>query len=178
MEFESFSQAQQDVFVYETLVKPTNYLTGTFLDVGCYEPFEINNTAALERLGWRGLLIDINEEMVQKCREQRKSPAIVGDATAVDWRALCAQYNLGPQIDYLSLDLDDRRWRRSKAARVLKKLHKAGLSFRVITAEHDRYRIGDGARNAMRKILAPQYRLAVPDVTVSGLEYEDWWVKP
>ena len=45
-EFISHSQAGQDKFVYDTLGK-----SGTFLDIGCGFPIEINNTYALEQIG-------------------------------------------------------------------------------------------------------------------------------
>ena len=84
-EFISHSQAGQDKFVYDTLVKPTNYINGTFLDIGCGFPIEINNTYSLEQLGWRGVLIDKDPGFVESCRQQRQSPVIEADATTMIW---------------------------------------------------------------------------------------------
>jgi hypothetical protein len=174
--FSSYSQSGQDIFVYDLLIKPHNYLSGTFLDVGCSTPFQNNNTAALEQAGWTGLLIDINAGVIEECRRLRKSPAIEADATTMDWRALCENHHLGQAIDYLSLDVDDVAGEQSKAVCVLENIIKAGLSFRAITCEHDRYRVGDSARNAMRVLLQSSYKLFAADVSDKGLEYEDWWI--
>lgn len=43
----------------------------------------------------------------------------------------------------------------------------------------DRYRFGDGPRAEMRETLTGYgYELLCPDVTLQGLEYEDWWIDP
>ena len=179
-EFISHSQAGQDKFVYDTLVKPTNYINGSFLDIGCGFPVEINNTYSLERLGWDGLLIDINPEFIEQCRRERTSYAFVRDATVVDWATLVDTYasRFGRNIDYLSLDIDDEEGKESKMLIVLRNLLAAGLSFRVITFEHNRYFLGDSVRIPSREILLNAgYTLAVPDVANDGLEYEDWWTR-
>jgi hypothetical protein len=170
-EFISHSQAGQDKFVYDTLGK-----SGTFLDIGCGFPIEINNTYALEQLGWRGLLVDLNHEFVEQCRRERTNPVLEHDAMAVDWPVTCNWHNLGRKIDYLSLDIDDEEGKESKMLIVLRNLLAAGLSFRVITFEHNRYFLGDSVRIPSREILLNAgYTLAVPDVANDGLEYEDWW---
>jgi hypothetical protein len=177
-DFVSYSQAGQDIFVYEQLVKPTNFVSGTFLDIGCGFPSQINNTFALEELGWRGLLVDMDHERVEMCKRERKNPVIEHDATTLDYAAACDAQGLGRAIDYLSLDIDDQPGEDSKALKVLKNLFAAGFSFRVITCEHDRYRLGDTGRNAMRELLlANSYTLAKADHTHHDLEFEDWWTK-
>jgi hypothetical protein len=171
--FKTHSQAGQDLFVFDQLVAPTGYTNGVFLDIGCGFPIEINNTYSLEQLGWRGVLVDKDPEFVALCRQQRQSPVIEADATTMIWAN-----DSGRVIDYLSLDIDDEEGKESKVVIVLKKLLTAGLSFRVITLEHDRYHLGDGTRNATREILlSAGYTLARPDVAHDGLEYEDWWTK-
>ena len=178
MEFISNSQVGQDTFVYEQLVKPTNYLDGTFLDIGCNMPIQYNNTASLERLGWRGLLVDANLICVNACLQERKNPVICADATKVDWPTACKLYSLGTAIDYLSLDVDDTLGAAdSKVLVVLKNLLDAGFTFRAITVEHDRYRVGDHARDSMRELLFPSYTLFAADVSDHGLEFEDWWIR-
>ena len=81
------------------------------------------------------------------------------------------------QVDYLSFDVDDATvpavsffpWDRIRA--------------KLITIEHDRYRVGDTTRNYIRHVLPSYgYTLACEDVMVDPLndgnlvEYEDWWV--
>jgi len=177
-DFVSYSQAGQDIFVYEQLVKPSDYVSGTFLDIGCGFPSQINNTVALEKLGWTGLLVDMDHERVEMCKNERKSPVIEHDATTLDYAAACDEHHLGRAIDYLSLDIDDQPGDASKALIVLKNLLAAGFSFRLITCEHDRYRLGDSGRNSIRELLlANSYTLARADVTHHDLEFEDWWTK-
>jgi hypothetical protein len=168
-----WSQAGQDKYVYENLPSP-----GTFLDIGCNDPYSGNNSCTLEGQGWRGLLVDLDAGMVAYCNRERKNPAVQMDAVTADWKKICEEHNLGPTIDYLSLDVD------GPELAVLENLITAGLSFKIITCEHDRYHRGDEPRDAIRKFLLEQgYTLAVPDVKVfdehypEGVEYEDWWTK-
>lgn len=70
----TYSQAQQDLFAY--------YLCGSngyFLDLGCSNPIEINNTYLLENNGWKGLLFDIDADFISKCQKIRKNPAFLVD---------------------------------------------------------------------------------------------------
>ena len=178
MDFVSCSQAGQDTFVYERLVKPTNNLSGTFLDIGCGEPYEISNSIALERLGWRGLLVDMDPVRVALCRQERKNPVIEHDATTLDWAAVCQEHGLGKEIDYLSLDIDDQVGEAPKSIVVLKNLIDAGFTFRAITSEHNRYYLHDAVRDVQRKMLLEQgYGLFAGDVSDHDLEFEDWWVR-
>jgi hypothetical protein len=84
---------------------------------------------------------------------------------------VCAEHQLGPVIDFLSLDIDGRE------LIVLQNLATAGFTFRTITCEHDRYWRGDETRNAIREFLLSQgYTLAKPDVKWNDTdEFEDWW---
>lgn len=172
---EFHSQSGQDKWVYETLIEPGTRPPGTFLDVGCSHPFEGNNSATLESLGWTGVLVDWNLGMIEECRRRRRSPAIAGDAWHVDWRVLCSDNHLPLKIDYLSLDLDDANGEPSKVLHVLKSMFYFGLSFELMTVEHDEYRLGVGTRNDIRALLEKDYRLVAGDVTDRGCAYEDWF---
>ena len=168
MKFESLSQVGQDKFAYERIGN-----SGTFLDIGCGDQ-NGSNTLALERIGWTGLLVDINPKAVAWCKQNRKSPIIAKDATAIDWEIPCIEH----AVDYLSLDIDDKKGEPSKIVRTLQHLLDVGFMFRVMTIEHDRYRIGDETRNQVRAICAAHgYTLAVPDVAHKGNQFEDWWVR-
>jgi len=167
MRFESLSQAGQDKFAYERIGN-----SGTFLDIGCGDQ-NGSNTLALERIGWTGVLVELDPKRAQWCRRNRTSPLIEGDATKVNLSHLPQHH-----VDYLSLDIDDERWQQSKIVQVLWKLIDAGFKFRVMTIEHDRYRIGDETRNQVRAIcVAHGYTLAVPDVAHKGNQFEGWWVR-
>lgn len=167
MNFESLSQAGQDKFAYERIGN-----SGTFLDIGCGDD-KGSNTLALERLGWTGVLVELDPKRAQWCRRNRTSLLLDRDATRIDWGLTSKR-----EFDYLSLDIDDAKGEPSKIVEVLWKLIASGFTFRVMTIEHDRYRIGDETRNQVRAICAVHgYTLAVPDVAHKGNQFEDWWVR-
>ena len=64
----SFSQGAEDIIL--------GYLplsgTGTYVDVGCNEPVRFSNTFNLYLQGWRGINIDANSELINKCKKIRK----------------------------------------------------------------------------------------------------------
>jgi hypothetical protein len=175
IDFQSRSQAGQDLFCFEMLVKPENLLTGTFCDIGACHPIEISNTYALEQLGWRGLLVDNDPGAIKLCKELRKSPAILADATTVNWIVEMRKAGiLAESVSYLSLDVD------SASLPTLRRLPFDCVDFRVLTIEHDVYRFGEVVRDEMRKILGDAgYDLVCADVCSSdGIPYEDWYVEP
>ena len=167
MKFESLSQAGQDKFAYERIGN-----SGTFIDIGCGDQ-NGSNTLALERLGWTGVLVELDKKRAAWCRRNRTNLLIERDATRIDWGLTSKR-----DFDYLSLDIDDTKGEPSKIVQVLTSLLDAGFMFRVMTIEHDRYRIGDETRNQVRAICtAHGYKLAVGDVAHKGNEFEDWWVR-
>ena len=166
MNFISHSQAGQDAWIYELIVKPEQLLTGTFLDVGCGDPVFISNTYALEQLGWTGLLVDADAQWLKPCEQKRSSPFLVADVTTVNW-TLCL-----PRLswDYLSLDVDHAQ------VAALKNLLKHGVRFRAATIETDRYRFGDEPRRIIRDLLgAAGYELICGDVSNLNQPFEDWY---
>lgn len=173
MIFSSRSQAGQDRFAYEIIGS-----TGTFLDIGANDPITNSNSYALEQMGWKGLLVDFDEAMVNLCKTRRTNPVILADATKVNWTEVCSQNGLTKNIDYLSLDVD------GPELTVLMNLVSEGFSFRVITCEHDRYHRGDAPRESLRCFfIGHGYTLAKGDVKVydqhypNGVEFEDWWLR-
>ena len=184
-EFVSHSQAGQDRWVYETLVRGQGITHGTFLDIGCAWPIELNNTYALEQLGWRGVLIDWNGACIAECRMLRKkTPSYAADATLIDWHEFAVapvyardeELVLRPQFDYLSLDIDDQPDEPSKTVKCLENILAAGLTFRAITVEDDRYRLGDRVLVGIMELLAPSYNIFDLSVAHDGCVYETWWL--
>ena len=53
-----------------------------YVDVGANEPWHYSVTAALHELGWRGLLIEADPELVARLRVQRPTDAVVHAAAA------------------------------------------------------------------------------------------------
>lgn len=174
MTFVSQSQAGQDRWAWEMCGRKTS---GSFLDIGSFHHVVINNTYALEQMGWRGLGIDLNESSIAQS-QGRKSRFIVADATKIDWNEALIHAAIpeiyGTAIDYVSLDVDEA----TPAA--LQNLLAHGIKFNVATVETDRYRFGDGPRNEMREILMGRsYDLVCADVVVDGFgEFEDWYCCP
>lgn len=164
----SQSQARQDEFVFR--VCPT--LKGTFFDIGSQHPININNTYALEQVGWSGYLFDINPSVQALTTQTRSSPFFLADMTTFDWTAfLTAHGLLGKRIDYLSFDIDE-------ASLVsLRRFPFDKVSFHICTIEHDSYRFGEAVATEMRSILTSHgYSLVCKDVSNGGNPYEDWYV--
>ena len=64
----SFSQGAEDILLGYLLSAEK----GTYIDVGCNEPVRFSNTFNLYLQGWRGVNIDANKELVEKCKAVRK----------------------------------------------------------------------------------------------------------
>lgn len=183
MNFTSHSQAGQDKFIVDVL---GGMRDGVFIDCGCNHPIEKSNTYALENeFGWRGLLIDNDENCVNLCRATRSpnSKSWFADGTKSDWA-----YGLGSAmsifgyhpcrdvIDYLSLDCDIATLDTLKP--IMEELNH-GRKIRAITLEHDAYRFGEGPRNEMLAILNNHgYDILCADVMDQGLSFEIWAVNP
>lgn len=163
----SNSQARQDLFALSMIEGP-----GTFLDIGCADPVMLSNTLLLEEHGWRGLCVDQNPDLAWEYAKLRKSPFIHADAQRADYHRLLLQQNIQPRdLDYVSLDVDNA------TEGALRQLLASDVRFKIATVEHDAYRMGDGPRNAMRKMLKDAgYTLARANVRNNGLEFEDWWI--
>jgi hypothetical protein len=163
--FKSYSQAGQDIFVHRVMgEKP-----GRFIDIGSSDPVELSNTYGLERVGWRGVMIDSNHHWREKAATYRKSRFYIGDATNLVWSDVIGN----GEIDYLSLDIDE------STLRCLQSIPLDKVKFKVITIEHDSYRFGENYATAMRSILSGAgYILIAKNVTLLGGPFEDWWVAP
>lgn len=160
----TYSQAGQDLWVVEVMRGKRG---GTFLDIGCGDPVEFNNTYLLEQdYGWKGIGVDMDGRFKDWWKERRTSTFWWQDALRAYWRMFT------PSFDYLSLDIDEAQlefvkmfpWDKSR--------------FQVMTIEHDAYRFGHDRRDDIRRILKSHgYRIEVEDVHVgSEPAFEDWWV--
>lgn len=162
------SQARQDEFVYRILSK-TN---GTFFDIGSQNPIDINNTYALEQLGWSGYLFDINPGVSEITKASRKSKFTLTDVSTFDWDTFLTENNLlNTRIDYLSFDVDEA------SLSTMRRFPFDKVSFNVCTIEHDRYRFGQEVADEMRNIMHSYgYSIVCKDVTNLNQPYEDWYV--
>lgn len=170
----SRSQAGQDRFVDHVL---DGMRDGLFVDCGCCHPVQLSNSFALEdELGWRGGLIDLDENAVNSCREyrSRKNLFFHEEATTADWTHILDAVSGNRNIDYLSLDCDG-----ATPLTLAVILSGAKPRFRVLSVEHDAYRFGPEPRTAIVDLLAVhKYEILCADVCHEGMPFEVWAVDP
>jgi hypothetical protein len=171
---ENYSQCYQDMFVLTML---NGKRGGTYLEIGCADPFYGNNTALLEKqFNWfNGISIDFDQSQIDKYPGVRNTQTICADATKIDYKELLSSFP--KDIDYLQLDCDPPR----VTFEVLMKIPFELYRFAVITFEHDHYSDDNsGVRDKSRKYLESQgYELVVANIAPDKYNtYEDWWVHP
>jgi hypothetical protein len=93
------SDAMQDMFVMN-LIQGSEQ--GYFLDIGSHNPILSNNSYALEKLGWSGICIELEDRFNNEYASKRTAKLINGDATNLNYEAVFAEANFPTQIDYLS----------------------------------------------------------------------------
>ena len=176
--FKSVSQACQDLFAYQIMEGKKN---GTYLDIGAGDAIGTSNTLRLSELGWTGIGLDIEPGFAWGWQHIRNHKYIQDDITIVDWDKLIDDNPMLQQkiIDYLSFDVDDA------TLQAILRFPFDRLRFRVITIEHDEYRVGNHVKNVMRDILRKAgYDLLCSDIKLHPQGYkdpiifEDWWVDP
>ena len=149
----SFSQAGQDLFIYNVLNKKNN---GTYLDIGCGDCTCVfdgtnngSNTLLLSQLGWTGIGIDIDNSHKWSWDNIRKHKMIIDDITTLNWDNLIKEnIILQDTIDYLSFDIDD------STTAGIRTFPFDKIRFRAITIEHDSYRVGDSVKIDLRYFLS------------------------
>lgn len=70
----SFSQGAEDIILGYLLDLKKK---GTYVDVGCNTPVRFSNTFNLYLMGWRGINIDANRELIAECKQVRKSDVCI-----------------------------------------------------------------------------------------------------
>ena len=171
MDIDSKSQASQDIFVKYIL---DDLDKGYFLDIGSYEPIHLSNSYSLEQVGWDGLLFDITD-YTNVYKDVRKSKFICGDITKMDLSTVFRENNVPSVIDYVSIDVDE------STDTFLDIFPFDEYECKVITFEHDAYRIGEQLKNKSREIFKNKwYKLLCSDVGVVSRtdndNFEDWYV--
>ncbi len=154
-----YSNLKEDQFIFELLVKRRGEM-GYFLDLGCGNGVDGNNTIALEKIGWTGILMDKDPAEMAACRQNRQATTITADPTTYDWSNLPRK-----SYDYISLKLG------VSTLATLTVLLAAGLGFKAATIPYN------GSRPAIRDLLQQNgYTLMLGDV--GNPPSEDWWVTP
>jgi hypothetical protein len=165
---ESFSQAGQDKFPQALLHNVSRQKT--YLDIGSHHPTQFNNSYALERAGWKGLSVDL-QDFSSDFRTHRTNPFLRADVTTIQWESVIAQHFPSRVIDYISFDVDEA----TDAA--FRRFPFGSVRFNTMTIEHDGYRVGTDLRDWLRDSLASMgYTLVCGDVVAEGYgAFEDWW---
>ena len=166
----SQSQSGQDLFVLQLIKNKKPY----FVDIGCWEPINLNNTYLLENNGWNGISVDITDLTTEWTA--RKSKFVKANALELDYTTLFNENKAPKVIDYLTIDIEGNGDR----FLTLKKVLESDREFKIITIEHDSYRGYEltEAKPQRELLLERGYFLLCSDVTLSGNPFEDWWVNP
>ena len=166
----NYSSQCQDLFILSVLDKKTY---GTYVEIGGGVGIDDNNTYLLESgFGWKGISLEYTPWKAQTF-SSRNNPCLCIDATTANYNDLFQQYNLGPHIDYLQLDIDPP----SNTLLALKQIDFTKYSFSVITYEHDAYCGGENERTESRQILESYgYTRVISNILHTGWEFEDWYI--
>lgn len=171
----SNGQALQDMFILSILNGKRN---GTYLEIGAQEPIFQNNSAILEKdFGWKGVSVEILENLCKMFAEQRSNPIICKDATTIDYEKLLNEHYSTKEIDYLQLDCEPSK----TTFEILTAIPFDQYKFAVITYEHDHYvDMTSTYRTKSRNYLKSWgYELVVTNVSQDDkTPFEDWWVHP
>jgi hypothetical protein len=133
LEFYSQPWIGQDKFVAETFKYKKN---GTFLDIGCNDYKDRNNTYFLEKnLNWIGVGVDTRKDFKDGWDKNRTSKFVTGNGTILDFKKVLDENNMPQIIDYLSIDTEPS----STSFKCLLNVFKSGYDFNVITFETDEY---------------------------------------
>jgi len=174
---ESYSQCGQDIFVLDVIKSP-----GYFLDLGCYLPDNINNTYLLEKNGWDGVSLDI-DNYEEEWTKKRNTKFINYDCFSLEYPKFLGENfpNCNSVIDYLSLDME----KAGDRYLLLKMVMDSGYEFKVITIEHDSHlgnEYEEKEKNPQRSLLnSLGYKLVCSDISNHKdpeMFYEDWWINP
>lgn len=171
--YRSFSQAYQDVFIFEMLEGKRG---GVYVEIGANSPIGNSNTFCLEKYyDWTGVSFEIDMPMVERFNSMRRNKCIGTDATTFDYSGYLERNFFPRQIDYLQLDIEPA----NNTYAALTKLPLDDFRFSVITYEHDNYAYGDEYMHKSRELLRSHgYKLIVPNVSFGGMDFEDWWIDP
>lgn len=171
--FHTHSEALQDLFAY--LIGD---MTGikTYLEIGSGNPIHGNNTYVLEKFGWYGLSVELDEALVEDFKLIRKNPVLNCDATKIHYEIEIRKFFSSDSIGFLQIDIDPC----AQSLLVLQSIPFDKIDFACIVFEHDKYRAGNKIRNLQRNFLSEHgYYLLASDVRCNKIfKFEDWWVHP
>lgn len=145
---------------------------GFYVEIGSSHWKQDNNTYILEKhFDWKGVGIEILENLAKEYNENRSNECVHGDAMSFNWDKYFEENNFPKQIDYLQIDIDKTPDYANLFA--LLNIPLARYRFNVITLEHcynHDPRISK-VRDIQREILFSYgYK-----IVAAGFN-EDWWI--
>jgi len=167
------SQAQQDRWALNLIGNK-----GTYVEIGGHLPAKRSNTYNLEvGHGWTGFSVEFDKKYKTHWDEcpERAGNIYWADAMTFDYALAVKKHNLSTRINYLSIDIEPPE----NTFKALKKVINDGLTFDVITFEHDRYQSDKDYHQIACDFLLPKgYKIAVQDVWHKKQErqFETWFV--
>jgi hypothetical protein len=121
-------------------------------------------------------MIDLDMEAWKWNQANRRAKSVCDDVTNCDWNTIIGKK---PEetvtIDFISFDVDDA------TVPAVQHFPWSTVRFRVMTIEHDAYRVGPATRAVIRDTLAKHgYMLLAGDVCadIVNKPYEDWYIDP
>lgn len=152
------SQVYQDIFALKTANEKT------YIEIGASGPIKYNNTYLLEKNGWKGFSIELNQARVSQWVENwadRKNKIYCADAITFDYLEALKENNLPMHVGYLSCDIEPAENTFSALRRVIEQ----GITFDCITFEHDKYQSEIDYDPIVTEYLKNKgYKVAIPDV--------------
>lgn len=175
-ELVSYAQVMQDQFALKLIGK-----NGYFLDLGAgWDHSGINsNTLLLEQYGWDGICVDADpinfNYRKDHCIRAKMFNVYIPNTTI---KEILDSSNAPKVIDYVNVDIDPA------SMIALNNFPFDEYEFKVMTFEHDAYRLGSDQKDQAYKLLTERgyVRLCddvnVPEQQGEGLYFEDWWINP
>lgn len=167
------SQVHQDIFALKTAKH------NTYIEIGAAGPIKYNNTYLLEKNGWNGISLELNQTRVNQWFEDwsdRKNKIYCDNAITFDYLTALQDNNLPTHIGYLSCDIEPPE----NTFSALKRVIEQGITFDCITFEHDKYQSDVDYDPIVTEYLKMHgYKVAVPDVyrwRKKPCYFETWFV--
>lgn len=168
------SQCWQDIFVFNICGS-----NGTYIEIGGSWPKKNNNTYSLEiHGGYKGFSIEYDKDLYINswAASERKNKIYWNDAINFDYLKALKENDLPTHISYLSCDIEPPE----NTFNALTKVINDGVTFDVITFEHDLYASSKNFDIISREFLTKKgYKVAVTDVFHKNEDmiFETWFVK-
>lgn len=167
------SQVHQDLFALKTAKNKT------YIEIGAAGPIKYNNTYLLEKNGWNGFSIELNQSRVDQWFEDwsdRKNKIYCDNAITFDYIEALNKNKLPTHIGYLSCDIEPPE----NTFAALKRVIDQGIIFDCITFEHDKYQSEVDYDPIVTEYLKEKgYKVAVKDVyrwRKKPCYFETWYV--